>query len=252
MGYPTDGSSHANGVANEHETVRFINEDSLILKAALCPDETMVQVGGTGTKVDAIVGGRDFTISIKNHKTGTFDWLNTTRYSRILDEAKEGLASLKNSASVTTKTEAERYRAPIAQIYRANLEKICSDEIREILSNCYAEYPDYVIINNKKKKEYILFESSKNMPELATFANWTYFLKFGKGEGSAQIWRRNVNGHEANTSLRLRLVLNNGLGPFFGVGEGRNTSSVPTFKIQQDGVKNFIDNLVDPIKETWS
>ena len=160
MVYVTDGSPHANGIAGEHETIRFINEDSITIKAVLCPGDYLIHVGGTQTKVDARVNSRDVTVSIKKHKTGTFDWINTTRYS-ILDKVKKELNEFKRSVEAPeSKDGADKYRKPIAKIYRTHLEQLASDDIQMILRNCYEEYPDFVIIKAEKKSEYILFETS--------------------------------------------------------------------------------------------
>jgi len=241
MVYKTDGSPHHSGVANEHATVNFINEKSVTLRAALIPaGHTLVQVGGTKTKIDARVIDPDgncieqFTISIKNHQgwNGTFDWINTTEHA---DALKEDLKAFK-AAGVTDD------RKSFNAIFSRHLKSIDSDVIRSILQKCADENPRWLLINNGPTRELILAPT----PDLAPLPDWNYFLKFGRGMTSGQIWRR-CGADEVNTRMRLRLVSNNGLGALFS-----SKGSVPCFKLQQEHVKDFIETLVAPVRETWT
>ena len=76
-----------------------------------------------------------------------------------------------------------------------------------------------------------------------------YYLKHKDGCCSAQIMRRSQTGVETNTHLRVRLVLNNGINALVGQS-GKNKSSVPCIKIQQDNVEHFIGCLKRPIVES--
>jgi hypothetical protein len=259
MVYLTDGSSHRNGVANEHATVDFINRRSVAIRAALVPPgHTLVQVGGTRTKVDARVikpdgnCGAEITISIKNHTKGTFDWTNITRIEGVPSSLKEELKRFKAGCVPYPKTreEAEPFRDSFNDIFSQALKSLENDDafIRSVLRSCYEKNPEYLIVNNVVTGEYILARTQESTPELATKnEHWNYFLKFGRGVTSGQVWRRCVHGKEVDTSLRLRLVSNNGLWAFFGP-----KGSVPCFKVQQDGVDEFIRKLHEPVRETWT
>jgi hypothetical protein len=240
MGFKTDGSSHHNGVANEHATVNFINEKSTTIRAAIVPTgHSLVQVGGTKTKIDARVIDHDgnciekFAISIKNHKgkNGTFDWINTTEHA---ESVKSALKEFKAAGRADRK----KFNA----VFATHLKQVGDGVIKSLLTKCATENPPWLIINNGQTKEYILAAT----PDLTPLANWNYFLKFGRGVTSAQIWRRR-GSVEVNTNLRLRLVSNNGLKALFEA-----KGSVPCFKLQQEHVKDFIESLVAPVRETWT
>jgi len=240
MVYKTDGSSHHSGVANEHATVKFINEKSRIIHDVLVPpDCTMKGVGGTKTKIDAQIVdpsgavSKDLTISIKNHKgkNGTFDWINTTEHT---EGVKSALKEFK-AAGVPD-------RKLFNSIFGDHLKMTGDATIRSIIQKCASENPGWLIVNNASSHEYILAPT----PDLSPLPDWNYFLKFGKGLTSAQIWRRH-GGHEVNTNLRLRFVSNNGLKALF-----ESKGSVPCYKIQQDKVKDFLSSLKGAVRETWT
>lgn len=240
MVYKTDGSSHHSGVANENKTVDFINEKSKIIRDVIIPDgHTLIKVGGTKTKIDAQVVdsdghvAKDLTISIKNHKgkNGTFDWINTTEHT---EPVKALLKELKAGGVADRK----RFNS----IFNTHMKTIGDETIRSLLQKCADENPGWLIVNNAASREYILAPT----PDLSPVSDWKYFLKFGRGITSAQIWRRK-DAQEVNTNMRLRLVSNNGLKALF-----ESKGSVPCFKIQQDKVKNFISSLKGVVRETWT
>ena len=240
MVYATDGSSHHSGVANEHTTVDFINEKSKIISAALVPqDHSLIKVGGTKTKIDAQVVNpdghvaKDLTISIKNHKgaNGTFDWINTTEHT---EGVKLALREFRDAGI------ADRRR--FNSIFGDHLKSTDDSTIRSLLEKCAKENPGWLLINNASSREYILAPT----PDLSPLSDWKYFLKFGRGITSAQIWMRK-DGDEVNTHLRLRLVSNNGFNALF-----KSKGSVPCYKIQQEKVKDFISSLKGAIRETWT
>jgi hypothetical protein len=238
MVYLTDGSSHHNGVANEHTTVDFINRRSVAIRAALVPaGHTLVQVGGTKTKIDARVVKPDgncaneITISIKNHKgsNGTFDWTNTTDHT---EEVKEALKEFRKAGVPNHHV--------FNSIFATHLKNTDDRTIRSLLQKCATKNPEWLVVNNRPTNKYVLART----PDLTPLADWNYFLKFGRGVTSGQIWRRRGT-EEVNTDLRLRLVSNNGLGALFGP-----KGSVPCFKIQQERVKDFIASLPGAVQET--
>ena len=238
MVYLTDGSSHRNGVANEHATVDFINRRSVAIRAALVPPgHALVQVGGTKTKIDARVikpdgnCANEITISIKNHKgsNGTFDWMNTTDHT---EEVKEALKAFKSAG--------QENRIMSDSIFADHLKRVGDETIRSLLRKCAADNPEWLVVNNAAVNQYVL----ARMPDLNPLDDWNYFLKFGRGKTSGQIWRRRGT-EEVNTHMRLRFVSNNGLGALFG-----SKGSVPCFKIQQERVKDFIASLPGAVQET--
>jgi len=57
---------------------------------------------------------------------------------------------------------------------------------------------------------------------------------------------RRKDGQEVNTHLRMRLVLNNGVGALLGKSE-KNKCSIPCLKIQQDKVDVLLSGLVNAV-----
>ena len=104
----------------------------------------------------------------------------------------------------------------------------------------YEKYPEYIIINKEKEKKLVMFHKT-NLKKY--FRNDVNFILKGtkRAKTSRQIWIRENDGKEVNTKLRLRLHLNNGITALLGKSKC-NKSSVPTIKIQQDSVDNFINN----------
>lgn len=238
MVYRTDGSSHRDGVANEQSTIDFINTKSTSIRSALChPDHTLVQVGGTRTKIDAHVvdldgnSVKELAISIKKHsgRNGTFDWVNTTQHT---DEIRTALQEFKKAGKAD--------RTTYNSLFAAHLRAIDDATIRSLLGKCARDNPPWLVINNVSARQYILAKT----PDLSPLTDWTYFLRHGRGVTSAQIWRRRGT-EEVNTNLRLRLVSNNGLYALFD-----RKGSVPCFKIQQEQVNKFIELLEDAVRET--
>ena len=241
MVYKTDGSPHHLGITNEHTTIEFLNNKSTVIRSILCPPGYFfVQIGGTRTKIDANIRDsngnceKDISISIKNHKgtNGTFDWVNTTENTEVV---KTALANFKITGSTDRKT--------FNLIFSSHLKTVDDTIIRSILLKCASENPPWLIINNVSKNEYVLTRT----PDLTPLTDWKYFLKFGRGTTSAQIWRCREDHPPVNTFLRLRLVSNNGFTALYG-----KKGSVPCFKLQQENVKCFIENLKDHVRESAS
>jgi len=247
MPFRTDGTSHSGGVSNEKEIVSHFNENpgtSVHRLFGESVDMRMEHRGGTQTKTDAvmIVDGIENTISIKNHKEGTFDWLNSSSaldretYRAIIDHFN----TFKEIYRRGEKTLAQ-IRTAISEHLSTVLQQFSSEFIIGLLKSVHAEYSDAVMIHDVAKKELVCFLKDGNLKELQTAENATYFLKSApRAKTSAQIWRRcNETGHETNTDLRIRLVLNNGVTALLGESSS-NKTSVPCIKIQQDRVKDFI------------
>lgn len=257
MPFTTDGRVHHSGIANEKALVEFLNTRSTTLRATLLPaHHTARHVGGTKTKTDIEIldgaGAPAKTISCKDHKTGTFDWLNSSAAIQgDLDAAlSAGLLGIKTA--FLTHGSVETVRVAVEDLFATHLREMSSPAIKTLLGAIYTGYSDYVLVTDIKHSELVLFERGTNLPELRTFEGWTYFLKStARAKTSAQIWRRSAAGEEVKTNLRMRLVLNNGVNALLGTGSG-NKSSVPCIKIQQDNVAGFLAAVVGPVKEAYS
>ena len=256
-GFKRDGSTHYSGIQNEHTIVDTLNSESSIIGKSLLtsPDWMVSHKGGTKTKADAVIinkttGNVVKTISIKNHKTGTFDWLNSTSgLPDILREVfKRDVSLIKENYKVNPDVDNARMAAD--KMFNDALIQIGGDDafIRGLLQSIYQKYTDIIIIHSEKEKKYVSFEKDELL-ELMCYPDETYYLKHKQGCCSAQIMRRSQTGVETNTHLRVRLVLNNGINALVGQSS-KNKSSVPCIKIQQDNVEHFMGCLKRPIVES--
>jgi hypothetical protein len=257
MPFTTDGRVHHSGILNEKNVCAFLNGTSSLIRAAICPvGSTVEHRGGTSTKMDGeiVCSTGNKSISIKHHKTGTFDWLNSTSAvpSALKGTLNSELATIRSIFASSAKDDAakELARKQCDALFCEHLRTMPSDTIRGILSSCYSAYTDYIVITDVSNNSLIAFAKEENMPELKTYEGWTYVLKStARAKTSAQIWRT-LNGQEVNTRLRMRLVLNNGVSALLGLSAS-NSSSVPCIKIQQDKVAGFLASLVNPVKEKY-
>jgi hypothetical protein len=259
MGFKTDGSVHHSGILNEKAVIDFLNTRSTIIAPFFLAADgvTCRHKGGTGTKADGEIydaaGSVLRTISIKHHKLGTFDWVNSSAVIQgELDATlRTSLATIK--AAYATHNNLAQTRREVDDMFATQIRALPGEFIRALLADLYAAYSDYVLITHSKKGELIAFEKSKNLLELnaAAMDGWTYELRSLRAKTSAQIWRVHTEtGTAVNTSLRLRINLNNGVTAFLGLSAA-NKSAAPCLKIQQDGVDRLIAGLIDPVREAY-
>jgi hypothetical protein len=251
-GFKKDGSTHHSGIKNEHSIVEFLNKPESTIGKHLRSnqDHIIKHKGGTQTKADAVLFNtatqkEEFTISIKNHKTGTFDWLNSTKgFSEDLQSLlKERTKDIK--ISHLEHQDLETSRKEVDEMFSTALSNLKNNDefIRGILNTIFQKYTDGIIIHHEKEKSIIYFEKNE-LKELQGFADYTYYLKHKQGTCSAQIMRKPKDSLdlEINTYLRVRLVLNNGVNALVG-SSSKNKTSVPCIKIQQDNVEQFLNNI---------
>jgi len=259
-GFKKDGSTHHSGIQNEHSIVEFLNKIDSVIGNHIRPtkDHILTHKGGTQSKADAVVintitSQEEFTLSIKNHKTGTFDWLNSTKgfpeeIQHLLKErTKEIRDSYKNHENIEiSRTELDTMFATVLGELKNN-----DSFIKNILKSIYDKYTDGIIIRQEKENQVIYFDKSQ-LTELQVFNDYSYSLKHNEGTCSAQIMRKNSSHsseqEEINTHLRIRLVLNNGVNALVGTSS-KNKNSVPCLKIQQDRVDELIDKIEKKIIE---
>lgn len=250
MVFPNKGENHASGVANEKEIVKFMNKNpenaisEEIEKTMGGQIKEWNHEGGTQQKMDAsarLKDGKKAGISIKNHKSGTFDWINTTK--GVSDNLK---TEIKKVASVNKNSDIPKkggIRDKINSILDNYLNSLSSREITELLDQIYQteQSTKHIIINDKKTKRLILLHKSNLDPYCNSRHKHEFILKSTpRAKTSRQIWIKSKDGNEVNTHLRIRLVLNNGVAALLGKST-KNKSSVPCLKIQQDNVDGFIN-----------
>jgi hypothetical protein len=274
MPFRTDGSSHADGVANEHNVIDSMNANPAnLINFALAhvhgsPVQSWSHQGGTGSKADAFVNfenGQEKDVSIKNHGgSGTFDWLNTTHLPDALSQIRPRIDALRTDF-LKMKEEMEDAvddpeddatdgidefvtgiaRTELENLLNTHIQQLTSADIGSLLSDLYAKYPEYILIHDKKNSKYILMHKSKT--NMADYFNGELVFKLKATDAaktSRQIFVVAADGTEKNTHLRIRFVLNNGVTALLGFSSA-NKSSVPVLKIQQDNVADFISSARD-------
>lgn len=252
-GFKKDGSTHYSGIKNEHNIVLWLNQEESLIGKHLrpTPDFVVKHKGGTQCKADAIVINSldnsvvTTTLSIKNHKTGTFDWLNSTKGfpEDVSTFLKERTKEIK--ANYLLYNNLDTSREEIETMFSSTLADLKSNHcfIQSILVSIYQKYTDGILVNIEKEQTLVYFEK-KELKELQGFDDsFHYSLRHKPGTCSASIIRTNSNTlEEINTNLRVRLVLNNGVNALVGTSL-KNKCSVPCIKIQQDNVDVFLQNI---------
>jgi hypothetical protein len=291
-GFKRDGSTHYSGISREQQLIHILSNPESVIRREIGRQIgtssgsgqgygsglDFRHVGGTGTKTDAAAycletGSCLYTLSVKNHqsKSGTFDWINTSKGFPELTECAAALAQIKADFVSNTVVDVDKIRAHIDGVFSDILDRIGADSefLRRILASIYDGNPDGMVVFRVAKEEvpveiiyfpkselrvlreaaleYSVAEDVNNTP------NRIYYLKHKPGTTSAQIMYRSTSDlsveNEGNsTNLRIRFVLNNGVSAFLGLST-KNKYSVPCIKIQQDGVDALLDGITNKFTE---
>jgi hypothetical protein len=246
MVFPHQGENHSNGINNEKDIVVFMNTNPLcnfnkLLKLTFQADDLKWEhKGGTTTKSDAIVhlpSNEHINISIKNHTSGTLDWLNTTK--GVSESVKLRIKEFQKKHSFKENVD-EEMRAELELIFSQILDNYDINGLSVMLDELFHKYPEFIIVNDQKNKRFITFNKF-NLERLFNKDN-KFIFKSARANTSRQIWLKNEDGTEVNTNLRIRIHLNNGINALFS-----KKGSVPCIKIQQDNVDEFIASCSDKI-----
>jgi hypothetical protein len=239
--FKTDGSVHHGGVKNEDVTIKLLNELKLY-------SNTVEHRGGTQQKADAVAG--DTNISIKRKKgikNGSFDWFNTSKYNDVLNDTFNNFLSnmkeLRNlPKSFTTDEEfVLKIRDNFNTLCELSLDRLTSDQIIEILKcgliDANSGYD--IVINDTESKNLYKFDASQH--PVVEYINRGYSpVLRGSGKSSRKIYF--TDGTDVyDCGLRLRVTSNNGINAFLGNSKANRNSQV-VIKLQQDQVKNLVDN----------
>ena len=308
MGFKIDGSSHQTGIRNEDKFIKRINDSKgpiykkaltlfCVAASALTGDaETAAAIvcnklGGTRNHDDAEIkcGDQRIGVSIKNHKTGTWDWaktsLNEERYAAypsMMESLRKTKAcslqhfdntweqfrelngqlgnptpedkfeEMKNKLFEGLKTQI--YSGWVDAIFDAAFNNFTSDDIRASLLLDVNNYSDYIVVNDVERKAWIWFETRENLHVFRDKDELEFELRSTeRAKTSRQIWarRRGSDDEWVNTNLRLRVILNNGVTAMIRPLPGKNQTSTPCIQIQQDNVNSFMENLVNPVVDYY-
>lgn len=251
MPYNTTGASHADGVKNEKDIVDFLNVTnggSLKLDALYGGAMHFKQIGGTKSVSDMDVfsaesGERKCGASIKKHKgrTGTFDYVNTSRLREYLPE--ESVNRVKRGiSSIRKRYYDDKSKINIARDEKNNLLEqefvyVTDVVIKSLLKKIKSRNPELIIINDVENRKLKCYKES-SVRELAVEPyndSNVYTLRKGRGKTSRSILR---NGVPIN--LRLRIELNNGVCALLGGFGKKNKNSYVTIKVQQESVDKLL------------
>ena len=261
MTFPTEGENHHNGIKNEKNVVDYLNLNpdceinNYFKKVNGSSIQSWSPEGGTQQQMDASyqLEGRKKGISIKNHKTGTFDWMNTTKY--VPEKTKKDIENFKieNKGAYVPK-KGGIIRDKLNNILDSHLENnISSLLITELLDYFYKKEPetDHILINKQKTREYVLIKKAELNNIFNPSNNHEFILKrtsrAKKAKTSRQIWIKQADGTEKNTTLRLRLTINNSITSLLETKREKKNSCSVVFKLQQDHVDKFIDECSETI-----
>lgn len=269
MPFPHKGENHYSGILNEKQLTVFLDEKSSIIgpymknKYTLTDDTNVIRFkhqGGTKCVDDAnILKGEEKIsgISYKNHKTGTFDWLNTTKNIPQDSILKAKFTVFKTVNNITSKEEFDQkedaLRLERDNIMNDHIKNFSSEMIKNLLQKIYDEYSDHIVITLCLKQKYLYYpKNEENFKEFIGYDDWTYYVKDTRAKTSAQIWRtNNKTDEDVYTGLRIRLTLNNGLNAFFGLSSS-NKNSYPCIKIQQEKIDDvYIPSLSETLTEDF-
>ena len=270
MAYKTDGSSHHNGVANEGNVVKILNNNRYAAEKLFPVLEGKTfkaqKKGGTRQKSDANItaeGGIQLEVSIKRKssaKTGSFDWVNTgTAYAQnremfphIHDVAKE-VESIRELSSIGDREiHKERIRKEYKEASSRELDGLTEatsflrDFLWEHFIKAYSDI-DGVTVTDKKTGLLHKFDFMDHPAVRLLQKGYEPYLvsKDKKVATSRSIIFRKEGLEDEDHGLRIRLVTNNGIGAWLGCNEGRknkNQNSRPVFKIQQDAVHKLLES----------
>lgn len=211
MGFKTDGSSHRCGIHGEFSLIHMINTNPIFS----CVREKLGKLehrGGTKTTVDAESDkGVRISIKTKHSNSGSFDWLNKS-YVYENDGSKELLEDIKKYYKMYKDEKDTRFM--INKLSNILLKQI---DVKKYLEHIIEGNCDYICINFVQRKRFIMFHKS----ELSRlFSECETKVKPNKMYTSCTI--------PGSRSLRIRLVLNNGVRSILKNG------SYLCVKIQQD------------------
>lgn len=250
---PYQRGVHQIGIKNEKNLLNLLN---LGLFSNIFSEGTnFIQRGGTQTisDIDAVCGNEIQGISAKNWSGATHDWVNTSRFMISKEINKIFQNIVRKKCGDYTPEDYKHNEKKIREYTETLFDKILGltqvweREVERILGDLYEKYPEHVIVTDKKNSRFIHYPKCEdNFKEfvLCSSQDWKVFFKQGRGKSSRQIWRKcNTSGEEVNTNLRLRVVLNNGVGALCGFSKSNNNSSI-CLKIQQENVENHLNSLV--------
>ena len=234
--FKTNGSTHYEGIANEHHVIDILNDRNYF-------DHPVTHLGGTKNKADAMAGA--VPISIKRKKglsNGSFDWCNTSKTNGIIDRTvfTKFYEFVKYVRENSIESDITQVRDWYNKCCEAALEKITPEQLTTFLQ-------EHVLKSNKGFKLvvadtnadtlYIIDHDRTPLVQLLQ-EGYTPQLVKGRGKSSRKIifYKGSVG---KDIGLRFRCTSNNGINAMLGLSKA-NKNSQTVVKIQQDRVQQFV------------
>lgn len=244
MTYKTDGSVHYQGIANEHDTIKILNQLGIY-------EQTISHLGGTKNKADAQTETKKLTIKRKNGiHNGSFDWVNTSVYNDIINGFDEFYEDIKTHRNLD-----EKYRIASVDLFRSQFNKLCSEALDNINSqqlskfilDVFEKQVNYdVIVNDVKTKTLYIFEATSHPAYKLIQSGYTPVLVNTRQAKTSRKIILTQNNHSVDTGLRMRITSNNGINAFLGLSKSNSNSQV-VVKLQQDKIQNLLKTVTPKI-----
>ena len=240
MAFNNTGSVHYDGIANEKQTIETLNRLGIY-------SDPVTHRGGTQSKADAVSG--NLSISIKQKKTGigvgSFDWVNTTRVpAPVAQKFENFIAAVKQ---LRTLNESQRLEAKddlrdfFNQTGSESFDALTTSDLVSFLRQTFAKQDGFDVVITDSKAGNLYHFSAVAHPAIRLIAEG-YIPTFAPATKAGQTSRTLVftkGDDSVRCGLRLRIVSNNGIGAFLGLGANRSSSVV--FKLQQDNVPALLE-----------
>ena len=235
--FKTDGSVHYSGIANEGKTAQILNEINYF-------DDEVKTVGGTKHKEDAIAGS--LKLSAKDKKklsSGSFDWVNTSRYNHIFNTHFDGFKDMVN----ILRKEEEYSRQPAVDGVRQQFASLCNDafdsltkeQVCDLIIDAISDGIDFVFVNDKENKVLYQFNPEDHpVVQVAKECDSIELVSSGNAKSSRKVIFIK-DGVTYDYGIRLRITSNNGITAFLGLSKSNRNSQV-VIKLQQDAVHKLV------------
>ena len=245
--FQTNGSTHHNGVSNEHATIDLLNEHQVY-------PANVTHLGGTKHKADAMAGDKGISIKHKaGLKNGSFDWVNTSDIDGIIDRAthfSDFYALVRGARSLgVAEREAlvEDARDLFNRCCEKALDSIHPHDLLNFLKTNVTEkqHGMGIVINDTKHQTLHIMEADRLIMTRCINSNYTPELIKGRGKSSRRlVFSSCAVPHAFDCGIRVRVTSNNGIRAFLGLSKANKSSQV-VIKVQQDNVREFVTSDPD-------
>jgi len=244
--FQTNGSTHHNGVSNEHATIDLLNEHQVY-------PATVTHLGGTKHKADAMAGDKGISIKHKaGLKNGSFDWVNTSDIFGVIDRTifADFFAFVSEARSWSVeKREAivEETRDLFNECCEKALDSIHPHDLLNFLKSNITEkqHGMGIVINDTAHETLHIMEADRLIMTRCINSNYSPELIKGRGKSSRRlVFSSCAVPHAFDCGIRVRVTSNNGIRAFLGLSKANKSSQV-VIKVQQDNVREFVTSDPD-------